>query len=201
MNPTSRLKKSPLATLLLLCLNLIPTLAFAHSPSGESVSFQQGWLHPFSGIDHLLAMIAVGVWSAQIGGRALWLMPLAFVGMMLSGFFIGITWLALPFSESGIIVSVLVMGLLITLAARPPLLFSGLLVTLFALCHGYAHGVELPAGAENLPYLLGALLATATLHLLGSAVSAFAQRLQRAGLIRFMGALITLFGGYLWLNA
>ena len=135
----------------------------AHVLSGES-----GWLHPLSGIDHMIAMIAVGAWSAQLGGRAIFSVPLAFVVAMFIGGIIGFTHSNLPFAEKGIAVSVLLLGLAIALERRLPIFLAVVGVGLFGICHGYAHGYEMPSVTNKYFYVMGFLITTACLHLVGA---------------------------------
>jgi len=154
----------PLAALIL-CF--APTLASAHTGLGATHGFSDGFSHPVSGLDHILAMMAVGFLAARIGGRAMWLVPLAFVAMTAAGGLTGMSGIGLPFVEVGIAASVLVLGLAI--AARMPLPAAGtaLLVGFFAVFHGHAHGAEMPAGASGLAYGLGFVMATVALHAAG----------------------------------
>lgn len=169
--------------------------AFAHPGHGVS-GFAAGVLHPFSGLDHLLAMVAVGLWAAQMGGRKIWLLPATFMTMLAFGAAIAMQWQGLPMVEAGIASSVLALGLLVALAARMPALFSISITALFGFCHGYAHGLELPASAAPFGYAAGFLLATALLHLSGIAAGMAAQRYSRS-LARALGAAIALGGAYL----
>lgn len=147
-------------------LTLVP--AFAHANPGNGVtSFTSGLAHPVLGLDHLLVMLAVGLWSVQLGGRALWLVPGAFVAAMSVGGMLGISGVALPFVEQGILASIFVLGLLIAMAARLGLGTGVALVSLFAIFHGHAHGAEAPANATGIVYGLGFALSTAALHLCG----------------------------------
>ena len=129
----------------------------------------EGFAHPFTGLDHLLAMVAVGLWASQLGGRALWLLPLTFPVVMAAGAALGFGGVALPWVEIGITVSVLVLGAAVALTYRPALAVSLPLIGLFALLHGYAHGVELPAQTSALTYCAGFVAATLGLHLAGLA--------------------------------
>ena len=142
---------------------------FAHPGHGDSLltasmSFSAGFHHPFSGLDHLLAMLAVGLWAAQNKRSALWVLPLLFPLMMLVGALLAFAGLVVPGAETGIAASVAVLGLLIAFAVRLPLSASSALVSLFALFHGYAHGTELPHGSSAAMYGLGFVLATALLR-------------------------------------
>lgn len=158
------MKKCLLATLIVLAS---AGTAVAHTGHGATDGFASGFLHPLLGLDHLLAMIAAGLWGARIGGRALWLVPAAFVGVMALGGIVGMAGFDLPLVELGIVGSVLVLGLLIAAAPRLPLWAPAAIVALFALFHGHAHGIEMPETASGLAYGIGFVLATALLHGLG----------------------------------
>ncbi len=147
---------------------LLPSLAQAHPGiPGHTHGFDNGLFHPLTGLDHICAMIAVGLWAAQRGGRALWLVPLTFVSVMAFGGALGMSGIALPFVETGIVASVLILGVLIAAAVRLPLMASAAMVGLFALFHGFAHGAEMPDTASGLVYGIGFIAATAILHLCG----------------------------------
>ncbi|MBD8905582.1 HupE/UreJ family protein [Methylorubrum zatmanii] len=146
---------------------LLPHAALAHPGHGEASGLAQGLLHPVGGADHMLAMVAVGLLAAFYGGRALWALPLSFLGMMTLGAGLGITGLALPYVEIGIGLSVVAFGLALALRVAAPLAALMALVGGFAVFHGYAHGAEMPESASGLAYGLGFLAATAALHLAG----------------------------------
>lgn len=156
-----------LRLLLALAAVAAPTAALAHAGAGAAHGLADGFLHPLSGIDHVLAMVAVGVLAAQNGGRALWLVPLAFVGMMLAGGALGMAGVAMPFVEAGIALSVLVLGLVLALGPPPPTLAAMALVGFFALFHGHAHAAEMPETASRLGFGAGFVLATLLLHAAG----------------------------------
>ena len=138
--------------------------ALAHTGVGAVHGFGAGLMHPLFGLDHLLAMVAVGLWAGLTGGRARLAYPLAFVGMMVLSGLWGMSGAALPGVEIGIAVSVVVLGLAIALKATPPLAAGAAACAIFAIFHGHAHGAELPQGASGLGYALGFVLATAALH-------------------------------------
>jgi urease accessory protein len=143
---------------------LLPTAAWAHPGHDVTVGFAQGFVHPVTGLDHVLAMIAVGLFAASLGGRALWAVPLSFVSVMALGGALGVGGIAVPFVEAGIAISVIVLGLAVALRWKAPVAAAMALVGLFALFHGHAHGTEMPADAAGLEYGLGFILATALLH-------------------------------------
>ncbi|GKY88908.1 HupE/UreJ family protein [Sinisalibacter aestuarii] len=185
--------------LLPLVLALFATPAFAHLPPGEYGSFAAGISHPLFGLDHILAMVAVGLWASQLGGRALWAVPAAFVSVMVLGFVLAIAGLPLPFVEPMILASTVVLGLVVAMAVRTEIWVGAALVGLFALFHGHAHGGEL-GDAGALRFGIGFALATAALHAagigLGLWVGRLGARLGGTGAIlpRGLGALTALAG-------
>ena len=174
--------------------------AAAHSGHGAGTGFTYGVAHPLLGLDHLLAMVAVGLWAAQIGGRALWLIPAAFVSVMAAGGAMAVAGIDLPLVEAGILGSVLVLGLLVALAPRLPFWAPAAIVGLFAIFHGHAHGTEMPENAAGLAYGLGLVLATAVLHAAGIGLGIGATR-HSALVLRAGGAVIAAVGGALFLAA
>jgi urease accessory protein len=183
-----------------LALLLVPSIAHAHVGSGEMGGFLHGVSHPLTGIDHLCAMIAVGLWAAQTGGRTIWTVPLAFVSVMLLGGASGLTGVHFPLAETGIAVSVLMLGVFIAAAVRLRLPASILIVGLFALCHGYAHGAEMPATASALGYAGGFALTTALFHLAGIGLGVGLEKIASAKFVRFAGGAIGLCGIGLWVS-
>ncbi len=146
---------------------LLPTAAWAHVGHGSTVGFVHGFVHPVTGIDHVLAMVAVGLFAANLGGRALWAVPLSFVSVMAVGGALGVAGIAIPFVEAGIAISVIVLGLAVALRWQWPVAAAMALVGVFAIFHGHAHGAEMPVDASGLEYGLGFMLATALLHVVG----------------------------------
>ena len=157
---------------------LIPSHANAHTGMGDTSGLLHGLSHPISGLDHILAMVAVGLWAAQIGGRALWLVPSAFMLAMAGSSIWGHFGLPLPGVESGIIASDFVLGALILFATRLPLAVSMSIVGALAVFHGYAHGAEMPATASGLTYGAGFILSTALLHLVGIGMGLLIERCE-----------------------
>lgn len=184
--------------LVVMCL---PSLAHAHAGVSEMSGWVHGLAHPFGGLDHLCAMIAVGLWAAQMGGRTIWLAPLTFVSIMTLGGTLGMAAVPAPFIETGIVMSLLVLGVLVAAAVRLPLLASTAILGVFAIFHGYAHGAEMPQGAPGFGYALGFTLATASLHGLGVALALSVNSMGRGKLVRYAGALVAFCGGYIWLTA
>ncbi|MGZ3241527.1 MAG: HupE/UreJ family protein [Burkholderiaceae bacterium] len=179
-------------------IGLFMTPAFAHvSVSHLAIGFDAGFVHPFSGIDHLLAMLAIGIWAAQNKRPALWVLPIVFPSMMAVGAVVAVVGVHFPGMEIGVASSVAVLGLLIAFAVNMPVWAASLLVSLFAIAHGYAHGVELPSGASVLRYGAGFVMATALLHLIGLAVGLVASDKVAAKVVRIAGAGIGATGMYL----
>ena len=171
--------------------------ASAH-PGHDAGGFASGFAHPFGGFDHLLAMLAVGLWAVQFASRsenraALWLLPVAFVLPMGAGFLLALNNIALPGVETGIALSVLILGLVVAFAARPPLPAAMLVTAAFALFHGFAHGTEMGEGAA-VAYAAGMLLATALLHGFGLVGAMLTQQLATPVLTRAAGAAVALAG-------
>lgn len=155
--------------------------AFAHVGTGPVDTFNHGFIHPMSGIDHILAMVAVGLFAANLGGAALWLVPSAFVGTMIFGGALGYYGWPLPMVEAGIGFSVVVMGLAIALGVRLPTIAAMALVGIFAVFHGHAHGTEgMGLGIAFLPYAAGFVCATGLLHVAGMALGFSLDRLGPA---------------------
>src|ERR1700674_985637 len=146
---------------------LFPSLAAAHTGVGAALGFSDGFLHPFGGLDHLLAMFAVGLFAAQLGGKAIWLVPGTFVTMMIAGALVGVFGLPLPGVEYGVALSVIAIALPVAFALGMPVGLAMALVAIFAVFHGYAHGSEIPEGAGKALYISGFALATALIHVAG----------------------------------
>ena len=151
----------------LAALALAAAPARAHGVSSHGGGFVAGLLHPISGLDHVVAMVAVGLWGAVLGPPALWLRPVAFPIVMALGGCLGLLGVAIPGVEIGIALSGMVLGLLVLFEIRPPLVPAAAIVSAFALFHGHAHGTELPANGNPFLYSLAFVIATGLLHLLG----------------------------------
>jgi urease accessory protein len=175
-------------------LCLLPTIAQAHIGADHGGGFGDGLQHPIGGLDHLLAMVAVGLWAAQCGGKARWALPIAFVTLMGLGGVLGMSQLPLPGIEVGILLSSLLLGALIVGSVRLPLGWSVGLVGSVALCHGFAHGLEMPAAANAWGYAAGFLLATAGLHLIGFGTAWACQRARHDRVVKWAGGLVWLGG-------
>jgi urease accessory protein len=153
------------------------TPAAAHVGIGSVHGFANGLHHPLSGIDHMLAMFAVGMFAANLGGRALWLVPASFVAMMAVGGALGIAHVALPYVEIGIAASVIVLGAAVAFRLPLPTIAAMLLVGFFAVFHGHAHGSEMPAEVAGATYAAGFMVATALLHAIGIGTGLMARRM------------------------
>ncbi|MFM9437044.1 urease accessory protein [Janthinobacterium sp. CG_23.3] len=181
----------------LLALAPLAFCGAAAAHPGHTHGAMAGLMHPFLGLDHLLAMLAVGVWATQLGGRAKWLLPLSFVALLAAGGGLAMAGVGLPMVEGGIATSVLLLGLLIALAVKMPTALGAAMVGVFALFHGFAHGSEMPALSTPWQYAFGFMAASAVLH--GAGVL-FGNGLQRQSLwLRASGGLIALSG--VWMSA
>jgi urease accessory protein len=175
---------------LTLIVALWPIATFAHQAGGEAIRFLGGLKHPVSGLDHVLAMVAVGLWGAQLGAPAIWLLPVTFPMVMAFGGMLALLGVPLPGGEIGIAVSAIVLGLVVLAEARPPLGVAAVLVGFFAIFHGHAHGTELPAGANGLLYSVGFVMATGCLHATGIAIGLVHRWRAGAIALRFAGAVV-----------
>jgi urease accessory protein len=175
-------------TLVALATALAPTAALAHVGAGSVASLTAGLAHPYSGLDHVAVMIAVGLWAALKGGRALWLWPNVFVGVMLVGGALGMAHVPVPFVEPGILASVVALGLMVALAVDLPLWVGAAVIAVFAVFHGHAHGSEVTETLSGAEYMAGFAVATASLHVIGLAVALLFSRLQMRPLVRLAGA-------------
>lgn len=180
-----------------LVLTLLAAPAYAHTGLHTGFSFEVGFLHPLAGLDHLLAMFAVGLLAVQIGGRALWLVPGAFVAMMIAGALVGLSGADLSGVETGILLSVIAIALPVALTFGMPAPLAMAYVGFFALFHGFAHGAELPVDGEAAPYIAGFALATGLIHAAGVGLGlAFGQMSASRGAmaLRMAGGLVILAG-------
>jgi urease accessory protein len=179
---------------------LAATPALAHTGIDHVHSMASGFAHPFTGLDHLFAMVAVGLWAGINGGRVVWAWPLAFVALMIVGAAVGAAHIAIPFVETGILASVIVLGIAVTASLRAPALLGAIVIGAFALLHGHAHGAELPAGASVAGYMTGFVLATALLHSIGATAAVYAGQGTGRVAIRAVGAVVAVAGLALALN-
>lgn len=178
---------------------LVPGAAAAHEQAGQAVGFLTGLLHPVSGLDHVLAMVAVGIWGAQLGAPALWVLPIAFPMVMAFGGMLALMGLPLPGVEIGIALSAVVLGALVLTESRPPLAAAAAIVGLFAIFHGHAHGTELPEGASGIFYSIGFVAATGMLHACGIGLGLVHGRPGGRAFLRAAGGAVAAAGLYfLW---
>jgi urease accessory protein len=178
---------------------LWPAHAWAHVEKGSAAGLLAGLHHPVSGLDHVLAMVSVGLWGAQLGAPAVWLLPVTFPMVMAFGGMLGLAGVRLPAVEVGIAVSALLLGVAVLAAWRPPLWAASALVGCFAVFHGHAHGSELPAGASGLLYSIGFVAATGTLHAVGIGIGAIHRWRWGRAALRGAGACVAAAGCYfLW---
>src|SRR5262245_2780852 len=195
----SGMKRRPPTGCSFAALALLAALAWtataeAHVQPGDAGGFLTGLTHPVSGLDHVLAMIAVGLWGAQLGAPALWLLPVTFPMVMALGGMLGLLGVPLPGVEIGIATSALLLGLAVMSELRPPLGAAIALVGLFGVFHGHAHGTELPPGQSALLYSMGFVVATGGLHAIGIAVGLVHVRPWGKALLRGAGAAVALGG-------
>lgn len=168
--------------------------ALAHS-DGTVGGLTSGLLHPITGMDHVVAMVAVGLWGGILGGRAVWQLPVIFPLVMALAGALAVLGLPLPGIETGIAASGVVLGLMVLLMLRPPMAVAAAMVGLFAVFHGHAHGTELPEVANPLTFALGFVIATGALHLLGIALGLLMRWPSGRFAVRAMGGVIALAGG------
>ena len=170
--------------------------SFAHEQAGIAGGFVSGFQHPLTGLDHMVAMVAVGIWGAQLGMPAIWVLPITFPIVMAMGGVLGILKLPLPFQEPVIALSALVLGAAVAVRLRTPFAIAAAIVAVFAIFHGYAHGAELPHAANPFAYGIGFVVATGLLHLCGISIGLLLRWPIGDRLIRGMGAAIALLGCY-----
>jgi urease accessory protein len=172
--------------------------ALAHSEQGVAIDFAGGFEHPITGLDHLIAMVAVGLWGAFLGPPAIWVLPIVFPLVMAFGGALGVAGVPLPGVETGIAISAIALGTMVALAAKPPIWVAAILVGAFAIFHGHAHGAELPIGADAVAYSMGFVIATGMLHLCGIAFGALSRWPAGQMAVRAAGVVIAVLGvGYL----
>ena len=166
----------------------------AHVQSGQAAGFLTGLKHPISGPDHVLAMIAVGLWGAQLGAPAVWMLPVAFPMMMAVGGFMGLVGVPLPGVEIGIALSAILLGAVVASESRPRLAVAVILVAFFAIFHGHAHGTELPMGQSGLTYSIGFVMATGCLHGVGITIGVIHRWPAGKTALRAAGAIVATAG-------
>jgi urease accessory protein len=189
--------RRPVVLLMLLVISAEPLLA--HDQPGQATSFLTGLLHPLSGLDHVVAMIAVGLWGAQLGAPAIWLLPITFPMVMALGGVFGLVGVPLPGVEFGIASSALILGYMVATEARPSLAVAAGIVGVFAIFHGHAHGTELPAGQSGLTYSIGFVVATGMLHASGIVLGLVHKWPWGRAAMRVAGTAVACAGGvFLW---
>ncbi|HRH93902.1 MAG TPA: HupE/UreJ family protein [Candidatus Peribacteria bacterium] len=192
MSRFSRLSLSLLGAQLL----LFPAIASAHLGTGAVGGFQSGFIHPLTGLDHIIAMVGVGILGAFLGHKARWTLPVIFPLVMSVGGVLGIIGFPVPYVETGIALSGVVIGLMIATGSKKiPLWLAGVLVAVFAICHGYAHGEEMPGAANALTFAIGFVLATGMLHLAGIAIGLLEKVRYGTIVLRLIGLGIAILGG------
>jgi urease accessory protein len=177
-------------------ISLLSSPVAAHIVGGPVGGFQSGFSHPLFGADHLLAMLAVGIWGAQMGGRAVWTLPVTFPLIMAAGGIAGMAGIPLPHVELGIALSVLALGLAIAVAWKPAEIVALLVVAIFAVFHGYSHGVELPKAADPTSYAFGFVVATGMIHIVGIGIGLMLKHPWDGKLAQGLGAGIAAAGVY-----
>jgi urease accessory protein len=192
------LRRSPFLKLALLTFAavLLAPPAFAHEQGGVAGGLASGLAHPLTGIDHMIAMVAVGIWGTQLGAPAIWLLPITFPLVMAFGGVLGVLRVPMPMPEVAIALSALVLGAAVAARLRVPFAAAAAVVAVFAVFHGHAHGVELPSAANPLAYGAGFVVATGMLHLCGIAIGALSHWPAGGRLIRGLGAAIAALGAY-----
>jgi len=170
---------------------LLPATAHAHAQVGEASGFATGFLHPLSGLDHIIAMVAVGLWGAQLGSPAIWMLPVTFPLVMAFGGFLGLVGVPLAGVEIGIALSGVLLGAAVMTESRPPVYVAAALIAVFAICHGHAHGAELPSGTSGLIYSIGFVVATGLLHACGIGIGTIHRWSYGRLALRALGGLIS----------
>jgi len=170
--------------------------AFAHEQAGVGGGLISGLLHPLTGMDHLIAMVAVGIWGAQLGAPAIWMLPITFPIVMAFGGVVGVLRIPLPIPEVIIALSALILGAAVAMRLRLPFAAAAVIVAVFAVFHGHAHGAELPGSANPLAYGVGFVVATGLLHLCGIMIGTLTRWPAGERLIQGLGVVIAALGGY-----
>jgi urease accessory protein len=170
--------------------------ALAHEQAGVAGGLISGLLHPLSGVDHMIAMVAVGIWGAQLGAPAIWVLPITFPLVMAIGGVLGVLHIPLPMPETAIALSALVLGAAVAACLRLPFAAAAIVVGVFAIFHGHAHGAELPSAASPLAYGVGFVTATGLLHLSGIAIGALSRWPVGERVIQVLGGAIAMLGCY-----
>ncbi len=172
----------------------ISSVAYGHEGAGIAGGFVSGFAHPILGWDHVAAMVAVGLWGAFLGSPAIWILPVVFPLVMAFGGALGVMGIPIPSIETGIAVSAIVLGAMVAFAIRPPLWVAAILVGVFAIFHGHAHGTELPSAANPLAYSAGFVISTGMLHLSGIAFGLLVRWPAGKIAVRTFGVFISIAG-------
>jgi urease accessory protein len=175
---------------------ILTSPASAHEQAGVGGGLVSGLLHPLTGMDHLIAMVAVGLWGAQLGAPAIWVLPITFPMVMALGGVLGVLRIALPMPELAIALSALVLGVAIAMRLRLPFVAAAAIVAVFAVFHGHAHGLELPHAVNPLAYGIGFVASTGLLHLSGIMIGTLTRWSAGELFVQSLGAVIALLGGY-----
>ena len=175
-------------------LMMFASVASAHEGAGIADGFSSGFMHPVLGLDHVIAMVAVGLWGAFLGNPAIWVLPVVFPLVMAFGGALGVIGVPVPAVETGIAVSAIVLGAMVAFAVRPPIWIAAVIVGAFAIFHGHAHGTELPSAANPLAYSLGFVIATGLLHISGIAFGLIVHWPFGKIVVRTGGSIIALAG-------
>ena len=184
---------------LIIFILFYPLTVFAHQRGGEAIGFASGFVHPISGLDHILAMVAVGMWGAQLGAPAMWVLPVVFPMVMALGGMMGLMSIKLPGIEFCIALSALALGFVVYREARPKLWIAAMIVGVFAVAHGHAHGTELPPGASGVLYSIGFVIATGLLHAIGIGIGLVHRWPAGRIALRVAGAVVAMGGVFfLW---
>lgn len=186
---------------LVLSMCLLAANAQAHTETGVTGGLLSGLLHPVYGPDHLIAMVAVGLWGAQLGNPAIWILPITFPMVMAFGGLLGIAGIPIPGIEIGIALSAVLLGIVVAFSFKPPLWAAAVIVAIFGIFHGHAHGTELPNAANPLAYGVGFVLSTGLLHLAGILIGTLTQWSYGKKLVRSCGVIISTLGAYFLLGA
>ncbi len=199
---TTSLTRKPWAVglvMMALWIFILPATASAHSEGGTIGGFISGFKHPLTGLDHIVAMVAVGLWGAFLGGRAMWTLPVVFPVVMAMGGALGVVGVPLPGVEIGIALSGIILGAMVAFAARPPLWVAAVIVGIFAIFHGHAHGAELPEAANAMSFACGFVVSTGLLHLGGIAFGLLVKWPWGRIAVRISGGVVALVGfGFLF---
>ena len=193
------MKYKSIITSIIAFMTGLPSYAFAHVGQGQAAGLITGLQHPWSGLDHVLAMIAVGLWGAQLGNPAMWVLPVIFPMVMSLGAMMGLLGIPLPGIEIGIALSAIFLGAMVVGEVRPKPVIAAVLVGFFAIFHGHAHGTELPVGQSGMLYSMGFVIATGILHGIGITIGLIHRWPQGRLALRCAGAFIAAMGvTFLW---